>query len=140
VEAVIIAIDAAVNVDAVHVDPLALYHAEAVICAIEQIDVADRETFAAICEQMIGAAAAAETAGRLGPANRGVKLKALAVNRAGPFDGYVSCVDSEEQGPVSIDQRGVTAQGNGVDGSDTAFRRSSPAIFRRQQYAGVRCF
>src|SRR5207302_5346031 len=116
VEAVIIAIDAAVNVDTVHVDPLALDHAEAVICAIKQIDVADGETFAAICEEMIGPAAAAETAGRPGAANRGVKLKTLAVNRAGPFESDVSRVEGEEQGPVSVDQGGVTAQGYGVDG------------------------
>ena len=44
-----------------------------------------------------------------------MKLKALAVNRAGPFEGDVLCVDSEEEGPVSIDQRGIATQGNRVD-------------------------
>jgi hypothetical protein len=116
VEAVVIAIHAAVNIDAVHVHALALDHTEAVICAIKQIDIADRETFAPIGEQMIGAAAAPETAGRLGTAHGGVKLKALAINRAGPFESNVSRVDGEEQSPVSVDQRCVATQGNGVHG------------------------
>ncbi len=116
-EAIIISIsvDAIVNVDAVHVYALALDHAEAVICAIEQIDIADNETFAAIGKKMIGPAVAAEAAGRLGATDRGVKLEALSVNRARPLERDVFCVDSEEEGPVSIDQRGIATQGNGVD-------------------------
>ena len=114
-EAIIISIDAIVDVDAVHVHSLALDDAEAVIRAIEQIDIADNETFAAISEEMVGPTVAAEAAGRLGAAHRGMKLKALAVNRAGPFEGDVLCVDSEEEGPVSIDQRGIATQGNRVD-------------------------
>ena len=115
-EAVVIAIHAAVNIDAVHVHALALDHAEAVICAIKQIDIADRETFAPIGEQMIGAAAASETAGRLGTAHGRVKLKSLAINRAGSFESNVSCVDDEEESPVAVNQRCVATQGNGFHG------------------------
>lgn len=46
----------------------------------------------------------------------GVELKALTVNGAGSLKCDVLCVDGEEQGPVSIHQRGIAAQGNGVDG------------------------
>ena len=45
-----------------------------------------------------------------------MELGALAVDGAGAFDGDVCLLDGEEEGPVAVDEGGVAAEGDGVDG------------------------
>jgi hypothetical protein len=45
-----------------------------------------------------------------------VKLRSLAIDCAGALDGYIDCVDGEEQRPVSIVQSGVAGERNCIDG------------------------
>jgi hypothetical protein len=66
VKSIIIAVYTVVYIETVHVHAFALNHADAVVCAIDEIQVAYSETFTAICKEMIGAAGTTDSAGRLG--------------------------------------------------------------------------
>src|ERR1700760_4701961 len=66
-------------------------------------------------EQVIGALVASQSAWRRSSADSGVKLRALAVDRACTFDDHVGRVDGVEQRPVSINQGRVAVKRNGID-------------------------
>ena len=97
------------------VESLALDDANAVIGAIEQRDVANCKVLAVVHEHMIRALISADAAGWRRTANRGMKLSALAVDRARAFDRHVLCIHSEEQSPVAVVERCVAVQRNCVD-------------------------
>src|SRR5947209_2455997 len=116
-EAVVVNIDAIMDVDAVDPDALALDHADAVKRAAEQAEVADDEVFAAVEQEVVGALGAANAARRRGtifPVI--VELLALAIDRARPLHRDVPGLDGEEERPVAVTERGITAQRNRVYG------------------------
>jgi len=116
VEAVVVAVDAVMDVDGVHVDAFGSDDADAVISAIDEVDVADGEVFALIGEYVVGTLVAADPAGRRGTANLRVELSALTVDGARAFDGDVLLPDSVEESPVAVDEGGVATKGDGVYG------------------------
>ena len=69
VEAVVVAVDAVVDVDGVHVDAPGLDDADAVVGAVDEIDVADDEVFALVGEDVVGTLVAAEAAWGWGSAD-----------------------------------------------------------------------
>jgi len=115
VEAVVVAVDAVVDVEAVHVDALALDDTNAVVGAIEQREIADGKVFAAVGEDLVGAAKAAEAAGGWGAADGRVKLCSLSVDGARALDSDVLCVDGEEKGIVAVFEGRVAGERDCVD-------------------------
>jgi hypothetical protein len=115
-ETVVVAVDAVVDVDPVHVDAAAFDHTDTMVGAVEQRDVADRQVLATVAKDVIGAPVAAESAGRWAAVNGGMKLCSLAVDGSGTFDGHFLCIDGEEQSPVAVFKGGVSAEGDRVDG------------------------
>src|SRR6185437_3101757 len=103
------------NVDAVHMNALALNNAQAVIGTVEQIDIAHGEPFASVGEQVVGPLISSEAAGGRSAANRRVKLKALTVNQAWALESHIRRFDRKEEGPIPIVQRGVTAERDRVN-------------------------
>ena len=106
-ETVIVAVHAIMDVDAVKVDALALNDANAVVRAVQQRDVTNCEVLALIDEDVVGALVATDAAGRRCTANSRMKLRALTVDRARPFDGDLFRFDCEEQRPVAVVQRRI---------------------------------
>ena len=116
VEAVVVLVDAVVDADAVELHVAALEDADGVIGAVVEEDVADAEVLALMKEQVIGPVGAAEARRAASPAARAAELRALAVDRAGAFDGDVLGVDGEDEPDVAVAERGVAVQRDGVAG------------------------
>src|SRR5262249_50183563 len=80
VEAVVVAVDAVVDVKAVRVDVLALDHAHAVIRALPEAQIANAHVLAAVEQDVVRTAVAAESTRRGDAALRGVELESLSVD------------------------------------------------------------
>ena len=115
-KSIVVPVDAIVNVQRVHVHALRLDHSNAVIRAVEEIEIANRESFALIREHVVRPLVAADAAWRLLSAHGRVKLIALTVNRPGAFDGHILRMHGKQQSPVAVDERGVAMQRNRIDG------------------------
>ncbi len=115
-KSIVIAIDAIVDVEGVHVNASRLDDTHAMVGAAEQIDIANREALTTVEQESVGTAVAAKSAGRRDAARGRMKLRALAIDRAGTFHGDVDRIHSENEGPVSVFQSGIAVKRDGVDG------------------------
>lgn len=106
-KSVIVAVDAVMDIDVIHMDAGALNDTNAVKRTIEQRDIADGQVLATIAKDVIWPAATADAAGWRSTANSGVELRALPIDRAGPFNCYFFCIDCEEKGPVTVLQGSI---------------------------------
>ncbi len=80
VKAVVVAVDAVVDMQAVHVHVLALDHADAVIRALPQAQIADAHVLTAVEQDVVRPVVAAEPARRQRAARGRVELQSLAVD------------------------------------------------------------
>ncbi len=100
-ESVVVAIDAVVDMEAIHPDVGGLDDAYTVVSAPHQLDIANCKVFAAVEKECVRPTVAAKPAGRRDAVAGRVKLQPLAVDRARAFQAYVFRVDCEDQCPVA---------------------------------------
>src|ERR1700722_2191736 len=102
-------------VDAIHMDSLALNHTNAVVRAVQKVDVPNGETLAMVGEYMVRPLVAAQSARGWSAAYWRAKLEPLTIDCAWAFDGHILRLNRKEECPVPIIQRGIAAQRDSVD-------------------------
>src|SRR5581483_4670216 len=116
VEAIVVAVDTVVDIDAAHMNAPRLDDAHAVIGAVEQIDVAYTEVFAAVEQEMVGTVMPAQSARRNCAPLRRVKLDSLAIDRPRAFNRDIGRIHRIKQCPVAVFERRVAAERDRIDG------------------------
>src|SRR5262245_17299369 len=117
VKAVIVAVDAVVDAQAIQFDIPALNHPDGMIGAGGKEDIAHGEVAAAVEQQVIGPVVAADPSRRENVTAGTVKLRTLPVDGSQPFDESVFGVDGIEESHVAITEGGVSAQRDRVCGA-----------------------
>lgn len=113
-EAVVVVVDAVVNVDAVEADIGALNRPDAVVGAGIEKDVADEKILATIEKQKMRTMIAADPGRGALAADAGAESVALSVDSSRSFDADVLRPDGEDQANVAVFQCGIAAQGDSV--------------------------
>jgi len=113
-EAVVIAVHAVVDANAVKLHERALDDAHRVVGAGLEKDVADGEVSALVEEQVVRPVVAAAAGGRRDAAAGAMELSALSINGAGAFDGDVIGFHGEDETDIAVAERGIAGERDAV--------------------------
>src|SRR5262249_35968594 len=116
-KAVVVPVDAVVDVNSVDVNVAALDDADRMVGACDQPDVANDDVLTLMQQHVVRTVVPSPTGGRRNAPARAGTRQSLAVNGSGTVDSNVFRSHGENQPDIAVAQSGIALQGNRARGA-----------------------